>query len=656
MDPSRRLSRTLAALALLASVLGVDPCTAHAEPTLCQRALSSESAKYTRSVTQALQKCEDAKIIGMLPPGTVCSGEQGVMSAITNAQEKLSRKVAIRCGGDDHACGTPDDDTLVSIGWGAIGTCPGLKGAACSNAISNCGDISTCLACVGQAAASQTVALGYGSLNSAEFGTDSATNLCQRSLGQASTKFFLDRLKALQKCWDGRLRGKHANACPDPGDGKALARIAHAEESKQSRICRACGGADHQCGGGDDLTTGQVGFAATCRDETAPSDNTNCAAAVADMSGVVTCVDCAGTFGSDCVADLGVSALVPYPQACSPTPAPNFCPPPAVPAMLGSITFTASPGTTDCGGRGFAPPAAAPFAGEVDDGNGMKIADLGLGCLYSGSTAAAGIGLPDGFSSLLAITGSSGTSLSLGGSAGSGPADCSLGAGPARHCVNANPGAACTSDADCGSLATACAPDANCFFGPPTPVPMPDNPGLSICIMNVYASDACGVADLTAMTTTLAVSLTSRLYLTSDVVSPCPVCDSGTCSGGERAGLGCSGIGTRNTTLDCPPLSNQYLGALPVNLAPTTSGTATLTAPNGAFCPSQTKAGAFGLPAARLIKETGQALTPAGIGTFSTALAGTICIPSSGSSLVDGAVGLPAPGALSIRGTATISP
>src|SRR5262249_39551044 len=142
--------------------------------------------------------------------------------------------------------------------------------------------------------------------------------------------------------------------------------------------------------------------------------------------------------------------------------------------------------------------------GEIDDANGTKIADLGLGCLYSGSAPGAGISLPDGFSSVLAITGTTGTALTLGGSAGSGPADCSKGVSPTTHCVNFNPAPACSADADCHGPANSCAPDANCFFGPPTPVPMPDTPSLSICIMNVFATDACGVADLTAMTTTLA--------------------------------------------------------------------------------------------------------------------------------------------------------
>ena len=164
--------------------------------------------------------------------------------------------------------------------------------------------------------------------------------------------------------------------------------------------------------------------------------------------------------------------------------------------MIGQIAFTGSPGTANCGGARFSPPADPPFSGEVDDGNGMKLADLGLGCLYSGSASMAGVALPDGFTSILAITGTSGSTLTLGGSDGTGPADCTKGAGPAMHCVNANPGASCTLDADCGGIPSSCALDANCFFGPPTPV---SNGALSICIANALRTGACGVADLTAI-------------------------------------------------------------------------------------------------------------------------------------------------------------
>src|SRR5262249_38000170 len=278
MNRSHHPNLILVALAMMASALValVSPRTVHGDPLVCQRALSAASAKYTRSVTIALQKCENARVLGTLPAGTDCSTNGAVGGAISRAQTKLTRQLALQCGGPDHTCGTSDDENLVSIGWGAIGTCPGLKGGSCNNTISNCSDIGTCLACVGRSAASQTVALDYGNLNSAQFGTGSATNFCQEQLGMASTKFFLDRLKFLQKCWDARLLKKHNNACPDPGDGKATIRIAHADQSKQTRICRACGGADHQCGGGDDLSTSQVGFASQCSNVTAPSDNMSC--------------------------------------------------------------------------------------------------------------------------------------------------------------------------------------------------------------------------------------------------------------------------------------------------------------------------------------------------------------------------------------------
>src|SRR5207247_9786138 len=118
-------------------------------------------------------------------------------------------------------------------------------------------------------------------------------------------------------------------------------------------------------------------------------------------------VACDATFASDGMAGLGVSALVPHPQACSPTPPPDFCRAPVVPAMIGQIAFTGSRGTANCGGARFSPPADPPFSGEVDDGNRMQLADLGLGCLSSGSASMAGVGLAVGFFSSLGIRGTS---------------------------------------------------------------------------------------------------------------------------------------------------------------------------------------------------------------------------------------------------------
>ena len=619
MNLSRHRHLTLVLLVVTASALLAvgSPRSASADPLLYKRALSSESAKYTRTVTTALQKCEDAKVIGTLPPATDCTTNSQVVAMQGRASQRLMRKIASRCGGDDRTCGTADDESLVSIGWGAIGTCPGLKGGSCSNAISNCNDIATCLTCVGQSAAQQTVALDYGSFNSGQFGTGSAANFCQRSLGKASTTFFMDRLKAVQKCWDARLLKKHNNACPDPGDGKATIHIAHADQSKQSRICRACGGADHQCGGGDDLTTSQVGFASQCSNVTSPSDNMSCSGAVADMSGAVTCVDCDATYLSDCVGAIGVSAFLPYPQECSPNTPPNICPQPLTPGTIGEIKFTSGTGTTNCGSGSFSTPADPPFSGELDDINGNKLADLGLGCLYEGGGRASLVGgnaLPDGFSTYVAVTGTTGTMLTVGPSDGTGPADCTRGAGPARHCVNMSTPQACTSDTDCGNTVNACALDANCFYGPPLPILSPPPFGsITSCVLNAVQTDASGTDDATTGDVSLSLPLSSRVYITGNTASPCPKCLSGTCdptwktntnTTSPDTGAACTPTGSQLTTIDCRPSLPGFQAPLPVDLTPLTTGTVSETAADGLFCNNQTDAGAFGQPTTRCITET----------------------------------------------------
>src|SRR5262245_32561809 len=258
--------------------------------------------------------------------------------------------------------------------------------------------------------------------------------------------------------------------------------------------------------------------------------------------------------------------------ACSTTAsaAVASCPPPAF--ALGSVGFTISPGSSDCGGPGLATPPAPPFSGEILDGAGAKVSDLGLGCFYLGGGLATSLPaamLPDGSMSLLDVSTVNGTSLGLSASRGSGPSNCTRSAGPQRHCVNGNTGTdgngLCTADADCGGGVGNCQLDANCLFGAPIPVPNP-TPALSACAVNVIASDPCGQADLTSGSTSLSLAVSARLYLTGDQASPCPRCVAGKCTAGARVGQACAGgAGAAGTSFDCLPDPAQYLGALDVS-------------------------------------------------------------------------------------------
>jgi hypothetical protein len=73
-------------------------------------------------------------------------------------------------------------------------------------------------------------------------------------------KFISSAAKAISKCWEGRIKGQHSNACPVPGDGKVGKVLDKAEQKKVKIICRACGGADRVCGGSGDFAPSDIGF------------------------------------------------------------------------------------------------------------------------------------------------------------------------------------------------------------------------------------------------------------------------------------------------------------------------------------------------------------------------------------------------------------
>ena len=322
---------------------------------------------------------------------------------------------------------------------------------------------------------------------------------------------------------------------------------------------------------------------------------------------------------------------------------------------LAQVPFTIQPGTSECGGAGLAnPDPAAPFSGAVANGSAATVDSLGVGCLYTGFLP--GLRLPDGAQSKLDVVSINllPPGVTLAGSAGTGPHDCTKGAGPGRACVNGAAGfdghGTCEFDDDCDGIVGACALTANCFFGPPVPLVAS---GLPTCIVNAFLTDMCGNVQLLPPTSTLAAALESRIYVTGNADSPCPRCEAGVCNSGDNAGGACTAVGTGGTSIDCPPQLSTFLASLRVVLPSLTTGTSTMTSSDGFFCPGQTVQGAFGISDVRSITEVGVA--PGGsTNALEMTLAGTFCVPSAGP-LLDFVAKLPGPGALSAKGTIDLS-
>src|SRR5262249_14687269 len=224
----------------------------------------------------------------------------------------------------------------------------------------------------------------------------------------------------------------------------------------------------------------------------------------------------------------------------------------------------------------------------------------------------------------LGVTGANGSIPTLGPSPGPSKLDCSLAGGPALKCWdNAHIDVPCTTlgtDAACGNVTNACNPVANCYFGPPLPIPNPSNRTTQTCVVNVMdnlpgtATPPGGTADTGSGSVTLDVGLLWHAYLPAQSLgadTPCPRCITNVCNGGKRSGLACVSGGSAGTSVDCLPNDNQWAAPLPIALSPLTTGSAPKQSQaNGSFCPAQAglSPGAFGVKLARRIVETG---TPA---------------------------------------------
>ncbi|MBI3767895.1 MAG: hypothetical protein HY271_05285 [Deltaproteobacteria bacterium] len=527
-------------LSLIALLFLVRPAVA--EPLRCKRGIAKASAKFVQLKMTALQKCNDAVVTdasaGPCP-------DSKASAKIASAMSKVQRVVESQCGGADRTCGTGDDDSLASIGWN-ISICPNIEGGNCTNPIANCDDVSQCLLCVGETAVDQAITLYYGDFDLAT--SDPTVVKCQRAIGKDTTKFLVTKSKALQKCEDQVLSGAIAGPCPDAA--KAAPTIAKAESKKRAGICRACGGADGACGGGNDLTPTQIGFAANCPNVTIPG-GASCAHAIATLQDIVDCVDCVSEFNDDCLDPLSVPAIKSYPNECNggsgpvPTPTTTATPQPATPGV------TPTPGTGGC-------PSLLTFEANGDT------ADLDTG--WTGQSHDGKV-INNGLLTLGVGT-CSGSSPSCGQCSVSGPLANGGGTAANNQRCTGDTSVACTNDAGCSGIGT-CA----FFFGAPLPL---SSGGVSVCVVNQVVGTSTGTVNVNDGSSATSVGLLSRVHTGSTVSQPCAVCGTGgfgttgTCSSGPRAGRSCTVNGTSplfgNTSFDCPPDPAGNVGDLQLTL------------------------------------------------------------------------------------------
>jgi hypothetical protein len=99
----------------------------------CRDAIVAASARYTQATVKAVAACARRHV-------AACDGDARTVAAVARAGARLEETIVQKCCGADGACGTPDDESLADIGWGA-GFCPNLDHGDCNGLIATPRDV-----------------------------------------------------------------------------------------------------------------------------------------------------------------------------------------------------------------------------------------------------------------------------------------------------------------------------------------------------------------------------------------------------------------------------------------------------------------------------------------------------------------------------------
>lgn len=290
----------LLALSFCVSTRQQAAAEAYATISKCKKAISSSIPGFARGKVMALQvKCEKLRLSGKIDPSIDCHDIAKVHAWIAGGEAKVNRTIIKKCCGRDRRCGTFDDLSLSSIGWGRS-NCPNFENGNCDNTLENPADVGECGLCVAEAAVDQLHNFTNGKFHIKPF--DKALSKCQLALSKAVAAFFRAKSAALQKCRSAMLP-----ACPDP---KAMLAIAIAEGKAGTSITKYC----------SLYTPDEIGFAQQCPSVKVPNGGPSCAGEILSLDNIIGCILCVAEFKVDCLDALSNPMMIGYPQECNPTP------------------------------------------------------------------------------------------------------------------------------------------------------------------------------------------------------------------------------------------------------------------------------------------------------------------------------------------------
>jgi len=279
---------------------------AQASPEICQDAIVAGAARYTQATAKAVAACRQHHVAD-------CAADARTAAKIARAGTRLQEAIGQRCCGVDRVCGTGDDEALGAIGWGA-GFCPNLDSGDCNALIGGIQGIAPCLACIARSGVDNLTGLAPAPPPAGD-----AVLRCAAAVAKESGRLAATTSKVLATCWAAREAGKHSNACPVPGDGRAGPTIAAAEARATAAMCKACGGADRACGGPDDLTPALLGSPPSCPAVSVPG-GAACGGPIVTLTDLVACAVCLAGHVAECADHAAVPQFVAYPPECAAPP------------------------------------------------------------------------------------------------------------------------------------------------------------------------------------------------------------------------------------------------------------------------------------------------------------------------------------------------